>query len=180
MHVILSKFDPLKVYVGQKSFDCGHKIINDFVANSLKPQTKRGVSVAYVLTDSDDQNRLAGFYTLMAASIGRDELSALSPPSLPALVGVSKLSMLGVDKKYERNGFGRQLLRHAIRMTVHTADSMGMYGPYLDADPGAVDFYLKLNFEMLKPRQNSAPTPMFLHIDTARSAIGCREREALK
>lgn len=171
MQVVLSKFDPSKTYFGQKSFDCGHKIINDFVANSLKQQVKREVSVAYVLTDGDDQGRLVGFYTLMAASIGRDDLAALNPPSLPSFVGVSKLAMLGIQKEYRRNGFGRQLLRHAIRMTVNAADTLGMYGLYLDADPAAVDFYLKLNFEILKPRQDTVPTPMFLHIDTARKAI---------
>ena len=48
---------------------------------------------------------------------------------------------------------------------------MGIYGLYLDADPGAVDFYQKLNFEILKPLRNKVPTPMFLHFDMARRAI---------
>jgi ribosomal protein S18 acetylase RimI-like enzyme len=171
MQVVLSKFDPSKIYTGQKAFDCENKIINDFVQNSLKQQVKRGISVAHVLTDSDDQDRFAGFYTLIAASIGRENLAGIASHSLPPLIGVSRLSMLGVSKRYEGNGFGRQLLRHAIRMTVSAAESMGLYGLYLDANPGAVDFYRKLNFETLTPRQNNNPTPMFLHIDTARMAI---------
>ena len=169
MPVALSLYDPTKTYPNQKTFDCGHKVINDFVARSLKQQTQRSLSVAYVLTDANDL--FIGFCTLMAASIGKDELLATHPPSLPRAVPVTKLSMLGVALTHARQGYGRQLLRHAIRVTLSTAAAIGSYGLYLDADDDAYDFYVKHAFVPLKARQTPAPTPMFLPLQTARQAI---------
>jgi hypothetical protein len=167
--VSLSVYDPSKSYKNQKSFDCGHKVINDFVARPLKQQTQRSLSVAYVLTDEHDL--FIGLCTLLSASIAKAELAATHPPSLPAAVPVTKLSMLGVTLTHEREGFRRQLLRHAIRMTVQNAATIGSYGLYLDADSGAYDFYIKHAFMPLKDRQAPHPTPMFLALHTARQAI---------
>jgi ribosomal protein S18 acetylase RimI-like enzyme len=167
--VSLSRYDPSKSYPNQKSFDCGHKVINDFVARSLRQQTQRNLSVAYVLTENDDL--FVGFCTLMSASITKSELAATQPPSLPGAVPVTKLAMLGVALTHARQGYGRQLLRHAIRVTVENANAIGSYGLYLDADNEAYDFYIKLAFVPLKARQTPNPTPMFLPLETARQAI---------
>jgi GNAT superfamily N-acetyltransferase len=167
--VSLSRYDPSISYKNQKSFDCGHKVINDFVARSLKQQTQRDLSVAYVLTDED--SHFIGFCTLMSASIGKSDLAATHPPSLPVTVPVTKLSMLGVSLTHARQGYGRQLLRHAVRVTVQNAAAIGSYGLYLDADDTAYDFYIKHAFVPLKARQTPDPTPMFLPIQTARQAI---------
>jgi ribosomal protein S18 acetylase RimI-like enzyme len=167
--VSLSRYDPSKSYKNQKSFDCGHKVINDFVGRSLKQQTQRNLSVAYVLTEAYDL--FVGFCTLMSASISKSELAATQPPSLPGAVPVTKLSMLGVSLTHARKGYGRQLLRHAIRVTVESASAIGSYGLYLDADDEAYDFYIKLAFVPLKVRQTPNPTPMFLPIETARQAM---------
>ena len=169
MTVSLSVYDPSKSYQNQKSFDCGHKVINDFVARSLKQQTQRNLSVAYVLTDEHDL--FIGFCTLMSASIGKEELVATLPPSLPRAVPVTKLSMLGVALTHARQGYGRQLLRHAIRVTVQNAASVGSYGLYLEADDEAYDFYIKHAFVPLKDRQTPHPTPMFLPLETMRQAM---------
>ena len=59
MTVELSLYDPTLIYAGQKQFDCGHAVINAFVHNSLKPQVKKSLSVAYVLTDAAQANRFA-------------------------------------------------------------------------------------------------------------------------
>ena len=169
MAVSLSRYDPSKSYKNQKSFDCGHKIINDFVARTLQQQTLRNLSVAYVLTEDDDS--FVGFCTLMAASIGKADLAVTNPASLPIAVPVTKLSMLGVSTAYNRKGYGRQLLRHAIRVTAESAESIGTFGLYLDADDDAYDFYLKHSFVPLKRRQSPNPTPMFLAIETARQSL---------
>jgi GNAT superfamily N-acetyltransferase len=167
--VALSVYDPSKSYQNQKSFDCGLKVIKDFVARSLKQQTQRNLSVAYVLTDENDL--FIGFCTLMSASIAKDELAATSPPSLPSAVPVTKLSMLGIALTHARQGYGRQLLRHAIRVTVQNAATIGSYGLYLEADDEAYDFYIKHAFVPLKDRQTPHSTPMFLAIQTARQAL---------
>lgn len=169
MAITISRYDPAIAYNHQKSFDCGHQAINGFVVRSLKQQVQRNLSAAYVLTDDDT---FVGFCTLMAASIGRAELAATSPPSLPAAVPVTKLSMLGVAKSHSRQGLGRQLLRRAIQAMLESSRTVGTYGLYLDADDGAYEFYVKLGFVPLKARQAPNPTPMFLPLVTARQAVG--------
>jgi hypothetical protein len=49
MAIALSRYEPSKSYKAQKAFDCGHGVINNFVARTLKQQTQRNLSVAYVL-----------------------------------------------------------------------------------------------------------------------------------
>ncbi|MES2536419.1 MAG: hypothetical protein V4632_11170 [Pseudomonadota bacterium] len=51
-------------------------------------------------------------------------------------------------------------------MNFLVSESIGAFGLYLDADPKAVDFYLKLSFVPLVEIQAERPTPMFLHIET--------------
>ena len=58
MSIEFSLFDPAKTYAGRKQFDCGHSVINKFVHDSLVSQVKRQLSVAYVVTDSDRNDRL--------------------------------------------------------------------------------------------------------------------------
>jgi hypothetical protein len=57
---------------------------------------------------------------------------------------------------------------------IQAAKHVGVFGLYLDADAKAVDFYLKHGFVMLEARQDPNPTPMFLHIHTARAALAAR------
>jgi ribosomal protein S18 acetylase RimI-like enzyme len=170
MPVALSRYDSEKSYKGQKSFDCGHKVINDFVVRSLKQQTKNNNSVGYVLTEDD--TTFVGFYTITSTSIQREELVVASLASSPPLVPVTKLSMLGVSLAYKRRGYGSGLLRHAMEITAEVSVKIGTRGLYLDADDDAYDFYVKHSFIPLKLRQAPAPTPMFLHLSTIKQATG--------
>jgi ribosomal protein S18 acetylase RimI-like enzyme len=169
MAVAISRYDPAKSYIGQKAFDCGHEILNNFVARALKQQTQRNISVAYVLTEDD--TTFVGFYTLMSASIHKEELSALAPGSLPHQVPVAKLSMLGVSTHYKGRGLGKSLLRHAMEVTATASGQIGMYGLYLDADDGAYDFYTKHSFVPLTQRQSPNATPLFLPTATIKQAL---------
>lgn len=62
MSVQFSRLDPDKLYAERKQFDCEHAVINKFVHDSLIPQVKKNLSVAYVLTDPERDHKLAGFY----------------------------------------------------------------------------------------------------------------------
>ena len=86
MTIEFSKYDPGLTYTGQKRFDCGNPVINKFVHDSLKSQVKKGVSVAYVLTDLTQAGLFVGFFTIGQHSIGLSSLAALSLGSLPTAV----------------------------------------------------------------------------------------------
>jgi GNAT superfamily N-acetyltransferase len=160
----IALYDPAQSYVGQKQFDCGNASINSFVHNSLKPQVKKSLSVAYVLTDSAHDDRFAGFYTLAQHMIDVAALSALELGSLPRKIPCSRLIMLGIDQRYQGQQLGGRIMKHALRLTQSIAKQIGSYGLYLDADAKAVAFYQKLGFALLEGDLSPEPSPMFLPI----------------
>ncbi|MEO7232265.1 MAG: GNAT family N-acetyltransferase [Polaromonas sp.] len=162
MSVELSLYDPTLVYSGQKQFDCEHAVIDAFVHNSLKPQVRKSLSVAYVLTDAAHGDRFVGFYTIAQHMIDVSLISAMQLGSLPRKIPCSRLVMLGVDKRYKGQQLGSQLMKHALTLTLSVAKQIGSFGMYLDADPLAVNFYQKLGFALLEGNKTPAPSPMFL------------------
>lgn len=162
----LSLFNPAQSYGNLKRFDCGHSVINAFVRNSLKSQVKNSLSVAYVLTDSSQEHRFVGFYTITQHAIDLSMLSALSLGSLPRKIPCSRLVMLGVDKDYKGLQLGSKLMKHALLLTQSVAKQIGSFGLYLDADPLAVGFYQKLGFRLLQDDLSPEPSPMFLPVES--------------
>lgn len=168
MNVTLSRYDTSHTYTGQKQFDCGHIVINAFVRNSLKSQVKKSLSVAYVLTDADQEDRFVGFYTIAQHIVDVSLLSTLQLGSLPFKIPCSRLVMLGIDKRYRGQQLGSQLMKHALTVTRAVSRQIGGFGMYLDADPLALDFYQKLGFVLLEGDKAPASSPMFLPL----SAMG--------
>ena len=168
MTLELSLYDPALSYSGQKQFDCGHAAINAFVHNSLKPQVKKSLSVAYVLTDPAHADRFAGLYTIAQHLIDVSLLTSLQLGSLPRKITCARLIMLGIDRQYKGQQLGSGLLKHALQLTRTVAKQMGSFGLYLDADPLAVAFYQRLGFTLLSGDMSPQPSPMFLPV----SAIG--------
>jgi GNAT superfamily N-acetyltransferase len=174
MSIAIEKFDPSRNYGGMKlagkagGFDCGHAIINKFVRDSLKQQVKAKTSVAWVLTDDSkldpvsNEPFFAGFYTLTMSAVDLPLVAAIAPGSLPKQVPCTRLVMLGVDNNYKGQKLGRQLLKHALQQTVIASDHVGCRGMYLDADPGALNFYLQLGFTQLANAPQNGSYPMFL------------------
>ncbi len=162
MTIELSLYDPALTYSGQKQFDCGHATLNAFVRHSLKPQVKKHLSVAYVLTDAAQGDRFVGFYTIAQHMVDVSALSALSLGSLPRKIPCSRLVMLGVDQRHQGQQLGSKLMRHALSLTREVARQIGSFGMYLDADPLAVRFYQRLGFTLLEGDRTPEPSPMFL------------------
>lgn len=169
--LVIERYDPGKTYTKQKRFDCENKTINKFVASSLKKQVRQSLSQCFVLLDTNNDDRFIGFYTLSSFAVEAKELEALSGGSFPSRIPCSRLIMLGVDKEYKKQGLGRLLMKSVIQKTILAADQIGIYGLFLDADMDAYTFYLALGFVPLKQKIDSAPTPMFLHIDTIRASF---------
>lgn len=162
MTAAIALFDPDVSYPGQSSFDCGHPVINNFVRRSLKQQVKRQLSVAYALVDSGSEDHFAGFYTIAQHMIPLDKLGQLQLASLPKQVPCTRLIMLGVSKSHQGQKLGLRLMKHALKTAKNIATVVGSAGLYLDADPGAVGFYLSLGFHLLDGDKSPAPSAMFI------------------
>jgi len=153
-------FDTALSYKRLETFDCGNAMIDQFVRRSLKKRVKKHFSQAYVLLD--EKEHFLGFYTLDTFSIHRELFELDRPSSLPPVVPVIKLGMLGVDHSVQGLGIGKRLLRDALLRVVEISHIAGCAGVYLLAEEKAIGFYEKLGFVILK---QAYPAPMFLHID---------------
>lgn len=162
MTVALSIYNPTLSYQGQKKFDCGNIVINAFVHKNLKQQVAKSLSVAYVLTDTANDNRFIGFYTIAQHMVDVSLLSAMELGSLPCKIPCTRLIMLGVDKHYQGQQLGSRLMKHALTLTQSAAQQIGSFGMYLDADTEAVAFYQRLGFALLEGDKAPQPSPMFL------------------
>ena len=164
MSIEFSLFDPSKTYVERKQFDCEHSVINKFAHDSLVSQVKRQLSVAYVLTDSEQNHRFVGFFTLAHHAINASMLTTLQLGSLPRQIPCARLIMLGVDRAYKGHDLGRRLMKQALVITRQSSTQLGCYGLYLDADPAAVGFYRKLGFLLLEGDKSPESSPMFMAV----------------
>ncbi len=174
MNIILSRYKAGKAYPGQKRFNCGNKAINRFVIATLEKHVARNLSAAFVLQDADNADRFIGFYTWIMSSIAAEDLHDLGHDAPPGGVPCMRLVMLGIDSAYQGYQLGRQLLQHAITYMIQAEKQVGVLGLYLHADPKTVNFYLQHGFGLLEARQDPNPTPMFLHIHTARVALAAQ------
>ena len=155
MSIEFSVFDPGKTYAGRKQFDCEHAVINRFVHDSLASQVKKQLSVAYVLTDSEQNDRFAAFFTMAHHAIDASKRRKIA---------CARLIMLGVGRAYKGQNLGRRLMKQALVITRQSSTQLGCYGLYLDADPGAVAFYRKLGFLLLEGDKNPESSPMFMAV----------------
>lgn len=157
---LLANFDR---YLFPKSFDCGVEVINGYFRNGLK-RSLRSENVSGLAAVSSAGSVL-GFCTLALCSLDRQQVaSALAQANLPPQVAAVRLVMLGVDKAYQGQGIGRQLLRKLFLQAIRVHSEIPIKGIYLDAAPDAVSFYLLLGFDALDDADTHGSTPMFLPI----------------
>lgn len=151
-------------YPGVKHFDCGNTVINSYVRNSLKKSVKDGNCAAKALID-EKSGELIGVCSFSAYSLERGKLAGAVGGSLPNDVGVVRLIMLGVATKEQKKGYGQDLLCEFFEHVKLIHEALPIKGVYLDADPDAVNFYVRLGFTELKEPPNAfGAIPMFLAI----------------
>lgn len=168
----IENFQPKTSYFQQKKFDCGNRIINKFVHSSLKKQVSQNFSQAYVLLDTNDNDRFSAFYTLTSFKLQANELVILSKGSLPRDIPCVRLVMLGVDLSLQGQGIGKKMMSDALYRVHRASKNIGIYGLYLDADPAATNFYLTLGFTRLDDGGSDEVAKMFLSIEVIKQLLG--------
>jgi ribosomal protein S18 acetylase RimI-like enzyme len=129
-------------------FDCSIPALDDYLKTKLNQQMKRGVTVGYVLAAPD--GRIAGYITLSAGelAIGVIPDGQGFPVKLP--LPTTLIGRLAVDKQYQGRGLGGDLLIHAIRIAVETAEQVASAVIEVDAiNEQAQAFYAHYGFARL-------------------------------
>jgi len=144
------------------AFRCSdHHITNYFRRHALL-NTQSRIANAWVVRDRDT-DLVVGFYTLSTASVDFNAIPEQFSVNLPRYpVPAALLGRMGVDRRYERQGFGRRLVIDAL-MRVYYQDVMAVYGMVVDPKEGVRDFYTQ-NFGFVPLTDGSAR--LFLHLQT--------------
>ncbi len=149
-------------------FNCGNKLLDNYIKNLAKQDVKRDLSVCYVLYDLE--NIVAGYYTLSSNSIKRDifpeEMRRKLPSNyndLPTIL----LGRLAIDKKFQGNVYGEYLLLDALHNCIKISTNMGALAVVVDPkDEKARNFYLKYGFILLPETKK-----MFIPLKTIEAII---------
>ena len=102
--------EPLTRHHDVSEFDCGKPDLNNWLVHYALRSEGRSAR-AYVVTA--DQ-RVVGYYCLVAGAVMRDQLPKSMRRNLPDQVPVIVLGRLAVDLKFKSRGFGQGLLKDAL------------------------------------------------------------------
>lgn len=165
----------------RQAFDCGLPVVNDFLQKQASRQMLQKINRTWVLVDRSETDRnptpIAGYFTLTAATIVKEELPATEPkgrfPGYP--VPVYKLAWIGVDSKLQSNGLylGETLLLEALERAYSLSEYGGL-GIAVVTDPlteCSERFFQKYGFRtMNRPFRNR--DSLYLPMGVVRTLVG--------
>jgi len=159
----LSKQSPPRKFSSEcvtDGFDCGEQALNSYLNGAHRNQ-ERNNSTCIVVTDQS--SRVVGFYTLSSHAIKRLEpakprdLYNQAPDPAPTVL----LGRFAVDRNWQGNGLGKDLLRDALLRIAGASESIGMRAVVVDAKNARVKtFYEGLGFRSI----NDPDNPMRLYL----------------
>lgn len=124
----------------RSAFACGSDTLDDYFKKQVTQDTRRKVTACFVAV-ADDQ-RIAGYYTLAAASVLLSDLPEKTSKKLPRYptVPAVRLGRLAIDQNYKGRGLGGALLADAFFRA--SRSEIAAYALIVDArDQQAVSFY---------------------------------------
>ena len=145
------------------AFDCGNETLNRYLRSIASQDLRRGLAIPYVAT-LPPGDALAGYFTLSAASIDLGDLPDSVRRRLPAraVIGVSLLGRLAVDRNHSGKGIGSFVVAAAAHMSF-AQSPLGCVARVVDAiDSEATRFYERLGFT----RVPEGPRRLFLLRDS--------------
>ena len=171
---IIEPFDPDKH--DRTVFSCGVEQVDNFFKKTANKLAKADNLRVWVLTDPE--GRLIGFYALNAHAVDYAELPDRFARTRPGhgSIPAAYISMIGVDVRFQGQGYGGDLLIDALKRIHKVSESLGVAVVLLDVlDCGDADkvgkraeLYKGYGFAPLP----SQPLRLFLQIATLSGLIG--------
>lgn len=138
----------------RKGFNCGNNKLDEFLSAQACSAAKRNLSRTKVLIDDRNERQIIGYYTFSYCSLTCPKDSPLKnyPHPIPALL----LSRLAVDKAFQNQKLGEQLLLNALcdiaRIHVEGLSPAPVVGVFVDAkNKSAQQFYERYGFVAVDP-----------------------------
>ncbi|TFF93022.1 MAG: N-acetyltransferase [Promethearchaeota archaeon] len=103
-------------------FDSGVEELNDFFLNLSQHYIKESLSQVYYLKE-EDNNKVIGYFAISCGDIEfRRTLNIKKKIShIPCVL----IGRLAIDKEYQRKGFGTELLKLALNISISLSNKIG-------------------------------------------------------
>lgn len=154
----------VKAINGRRQFDCGEKVINNYLRDNFLDHIQNSSRGGVIVLDTQDNNKIIGFYCISPVVLHAKENPSFFSKGFPNSIPVLKVWMIGVDKNYQNQHIGRELMAIAIE-GVMTAKKTGCVAIILDAAPNKINFYQNLGFKQFQPINPDGSLPMILKIE---------------
>jgi GNAT superfamily N-acetyltransferase len=148
------------------SFDCGQPALHDWLRRRAPQNQQSGATRTYVACEGE---AVIAYYALASGAIAITEATGRMRRNMPDPIPVVLLARLAVDRRHQRRGIARALLRDAGLRVLHAADSIGVRGLLTHAvDDAARAFYLRLGFDP----SPCAPMTLMITLADLQAALG--------
>jgi GNAT superfamily N-acetyltransferase len=130
------------------SFRCGQLALDEYIHRYASQDVRRNVARVFIATPQNESRRLAGFFTLSAASVRCSDLPQSLAKKLPHYpVPVALIGRLAVGNDFQGKGLESILLADACQKVANASATLAVVGIVVDAkDEGAASFYRHFGF----------------------------------
>ncbi len=155
--------EPLGSHHDRAAFSCAEPALDSYLQRQASQDIRRRVARVFVAL-GDAPEKIAGYYSLSAASFEKDELPPALAKRLPHYpVPAAILGRLAVDRTCQGQGLGETLLLDAIRRVVRASVTLAVYAIVVDAKSDrAVGFYERYGFRAFASERRR----LFLPLET--------------
>lgn len=130
----------LDAALDRSQFQSGSEPLDRYFKEQVTQDIRRRVTACFVALDQE--NRVAGYYTLASASVPLTDLPVSLAKKLPRYPSIPTVRMgrLAVDQTFKGQGLGAALLADALDRAIHS--EIAAYALVVDAkDDVAATFY---------------------------------------
>ena len=158
----------------REQFSCESPELTDFLRTRARKEIKAKALACFVLVPTDDQGRIAGFYTLSATSILLEKLPAELAKKLPRYprIPATLIGRLARDLSFKGAGLGDMLMLDALKRSYENSAVIGAAAIVVDPkDDTARRFYAEFGFQPLHDRSMFLPmkaVPQWLGLTKAK------------
>jgi len=150
-------------------FDCGEEALNDFLRRYARKSHELGGAKTFLAIDDADNKTILGFYSLSPASVAYARTPEIVRRGLARHeVPGFRLARLAVDRRFQGQGLGGQLLLAAGRRCLLASSEVGGVVLIIDAkNQRAVQWYSSYGAVPLQ----DAPFSLLLPLATMKTAL---------
>jgi hypothetical protein len=137
----------------REQFSCESRELTEFLKTRARKEMEAKTSVCFVVVPVSDPARIAGYYTLSAASLLASELPQQLIRKLPRYpqIPATLLGRLARDSAFKGSGIGSLLLRDAMaRSLLHSTEVASVFLVVDAKDERVATFYKGFGFEPLR------------------------------